>query len=239
VTGPALDRATPGFQRLRMIRLLAAVAVASTFPTAAFAERDESIWTNVTIMGNAGKAAYFVEVQPRIGNGASSLQTVLYRAGLGTQLASNLTVYAGFAHIQNSAENKPGSNEERLFGQLSWTIGKIGGGTLSSRTRLEHRRSSIGGDTGWRLRDMIRYVHPIARAQDPRLLVWAEPFVAFNDTDWGARKGFDQLRSFAGFEIPLPGKSTLEAGYMNQRTNLTGGRIKSNHIASLTFFIRP
>ena len=208
-------------------------------PTAALAETDQSIWANVTIIGSTGKLAYFVEAQPRIGDGASSLQQVLYRGALGTPLSSRTTLYAGFAHVQNVRENAPGSNEERLFGQLSWTIGAVGRGTLSSRTRIEHRRVSAGRDAGWRLRNMVRYVQPVARPQDPRALVWVEPFVALNDTDWGARKGFDQLRSFGGLEIPLPGKSTLEAGYMNQRTNLTGGRIRSNHIAALTFFIRP
>jgi hypothetical protein len=210
-----------------------------TFATSVHAETDTSSWTNVTIMGSAGRAAYFVEVQPRVGNDVSSLQQVLFRGAIGTALSSKATVYGGYSHILNSRENAPGSNEERLFGQLSWTVGRIGAGTLSSRTRLEHRRVSTGQDTGWRLREMVRYVHPIATGRSPRALVWAEPFVAFNDTDWGARKGFDQLRSFAGLEISLPGKSTLEAGYMNQRTNLTGGRIRSNHIASLTFFIRP
>jgi hypothetical protein len=221
-----------------MIRFPVAASLL-VFPAVAHAEIDQSSWTNVTVMGSAGKAAYFVEVQPRVGDGASSLQQVLFRGALGAQLSPKVVFYGGYSHILTMRENAAGSNEERLFGQLSWTIGALGGGTLSSRTRLEHRRVSNGRDVGWRLRDMIRYVHPIAGPAKPRALVWAEPFVAFNDTDWGARKGFDQLRSFAGFEIPLAGKSTLEAGYMNQRTNLTGGRIRSNHIASLTFFIRP
>jgi len=221
-----------------MIRHLLAAAFL-TLPTVARAESDESIWTNVTIIGVAGRLAYFVEVQPRIGEGASSLQQVLYRGALGTPLSRRVTLYAGFAHIQNSRENATGNSEERLFGQLSWTIGAIGRGLLSSRTRIERRHVSPGREAGWRLRNMVRYVHPIARPADPRALIWAEPFVAFNDTDWGARKGFDQVRSFAGLELPLPGKSTLEAGYMNQRANLSGGRVRSNHIASLTFFIRP
>ena len=33
-----------------------------------------------------------------------------------------------------------------------------------------------------------------------------EGFVALNDTDWGARGGFDQLRTFVGAELPLPGR---------------------------------
>lgn len=221
-----------------MTRLLL-TAVFLTFATSAHAESDRSSWTNVTIMGSAGGAAYFVEVQPRVGNDVSSLQQVLFRGAIGAPLSSRATLYGGYSHILNSRENAPGSNEERLFAQFSWTVGQIVKGTLSSRTRLEHRRVSNGRETGWRLREMVRYVHPVAKGRAPRALIWAEPFVAFNDTDWGARKGFDQLRSFAGVEISLPGKSTLEAGYMNQRTNLTGGRIRSNHIASLTFFIRP
>ena len=234
----ALDPATCGGQRQRMIRHFITASLL-IFATSAHAESDTSSWTNVTVIGSAGRAAYFIEVQPRVGNGVSSLQQVLFRGAIGAPLSSKATVYGGYSHILNSPENAPGSNEERLFGQLSWTVGRIGAGTLSSRTRLEHRRVSNGQDTGWRLREMVRYVHPIANSNSPRALVWAEPFIAFDDTDWGARSGFDQLRSFAGLEISLPGKSTLEAGYMNQRTNLTGGRIRSNHVVSLTFFIRP
>ena len=92
---------------------------------------------------------------------------------------------------------------------------------------------------GWRLREMIRYEHPLKPGSDAvNALVYAEGFVALNDTDWGARGGFDQMRSFAGTEVRVAGATTLEIGYLNQAINQTRGRTRINHVASLSLFVR-
>jgi hypothetical protein len=103
---------------------------------------------------------------------------------------------------------------------------------------VEHRRLSTGNDTGWRLREMLRYVRPIGTPQRTRALLSVEGFAALNDTDWGAKAGFDQLRSFAGVEVPIGGTSTLELGYLNQAINDPARRIRMNHVASLALFVR-
>jgi hypothetical protein len=219
----------------------AAFIVAAMVARAAPAETavDQQTWVNATLMGGIGaKIVYFVEVQPRTADGVERLGQLLLRSAAGWKFSERLSVYGGYAHVINPVRNGHDRNEERLFGQVSWTIGTLGGGTLSSRTRIEHRRLNAGDDTGWRVRGMVRYVHPIGDARGPRALVSAEPFVAFNDTDWGARKGFDQVRSFAGLEVPLVGKSTAEVGYLNQAINDPGGRRRVNHVASLALFWR-
>ncbi len=66
----------------------------------------------------------------------------------------------------------------------------------------------------------------------------SELFWALNDTDWGARSGFDQVRSFGGVEVPVGGKSTLELGYLNQTINDPGGQRRMNHGVSIAAFIR-
>jgi hypothetical protein len=201
---------------------------------------DQQIWVNVTAIGSLkDRLIYFAELQPRTGDGAERVSQVLLRGALGWQFSKAVSLYGGYAHVESPVRNGPDTNEERFFTQLTWQMGTVAGGSVSTRTRLEHRRLSTGGETGWRVRSMLRYVHPITRPDAPRALVWAEPFVAFNDTDWGARSGFDQLRSFAGLEVPLPGKSTIEVGYLNQAVNAAGPRNRMNHVASLTIFIRP
>lgn len=226
-------------------RLHSALAVAALFgaasPAAARTVHDEQIWLNGTVIGVLpnSNVAYFLEAQPRLVDGAGRLGQLLLRPAIGWRFSGAVTAYAGYAHVVMPIEGGRDRNEERLFTQLSWTLPKMGAGTLSSRTRLEHRRLSNGDDTGWRIREMIRYVHPLGRPSAAHPLIWAEAFVALNDTDWGARGGFDQLRSFIGAEIPLPGRSTLEAGYLNQAINDPGGRSRMNHVASLTLFIRP
>ncbi|SFS04122.1 DUF2490 domain-containing protein [Sphingomonas jatrophae] len=201
---------------------------------------DEQVWLNAVVSGTTKSGfAYWLEAQPRFTDGAGRLGQLLLRPMVGWKLSDAVTVYGGYAHVVLPIENGPDRNEDRLFGQVSSTIGKVAGGTLSSRTRLEYRDLSNGRDAGWRFRNWLRYVRPITAPDKTRALVYVEPFVALNDTDWGARRGFDQLRSFVGVEVPLKGRSTVELGYLNQLVNATGGVTRVNHVASLSLFIRP
>lgn len=218
---------------LSVLTMLAAPAVAAT-------SEDEQFWLNLTAMGSVkDEIVYFAEVQPRIGDGVSRVDQALFRGAVGWKFSPSVTLYQGFAHVVVPVDGGKDVNEERSFQQLSWTLGKPWGGELSSRTRLEQRWRSDGADMGWRLREMIRYEKPLRQQSDAvNALVWAEGFAALNDTDWGARAGFDQLRSFAGVELGLPGASTLEVGYLNQVINQRGGDTRVNHIASVTLFFR-
>ncbi|MFT4057803.1 MAG: DUF2490 domain-containing protein [Novosphingobium sp.] len=225
----------------RLARLALATAALLTAPLAhAETTQDEQAWINLTAMGSiSGDVVYFAEFQPRMGDGISRLDALLLRGAVGVKLSPSVTLYQGYAHIITPIDGGRDINEERSFQQLNLALGKPFGGELSSRTRLEQRWRSDGRDVGWRLREMIRYEHPLKAGSDAvNALVYAEGFVAFNDTDWGARSGFDQLRSFVGAEVGLPGASTLELGYLNQTIDQTRGRTRMNHVASVTLFYR-
>ncbi|EJU13562.1 DUF2490 domain-containing protein [Novosphingobium sp. 11B] len=219
---------------------LTAAAVLTSSSVHAETTQDEQAWINLTAMGPiSGDVVYFAEFQPRIGDGISRLDALLLRGAVGVKLSSSATLYQGYAHIVSPVDGGRDINEERSFQQLNLALGKPFGGELSSRTRLEQRWRSDGSDVGWRLREMIRYEHPLKSGSDAvNALVYAEGFVALNDTDWGARSGFDQLRSFVGAEVGLPGASTLELGYLNQTIDQTRGRTRMNHVASVTLFYR-
>lgn len=221
---------------------LLAAAATIAFATGAHAEttHDEQAWVNLTAMGPiSGDVVYFAELQPRVGDGISRLDALLLRGAVGVKLSPKVTLYQGYAHVITPVDGGRDINEERSFQQLNVALGKPLGGELSSRTRLEQRWRSNGSDMGWRLREMLRYEHPLKQGSDAvNALVYAEGFVAFNDTDWGARAGFDQLRSFVGAEVGLPGASTLELGYLNQTIDQTRGRTRMNHVASITLFYR-
>ncbi|HUD95126.1 DUF2490 domain-containing protein [Sphingobium sp.] len=219
--------------------LFACLALLSA-PARAATSEDEQFWLNLTAMGSIkDELVYFAEVQPRIGDGISRVDQALFRGAIGWKLSPSLTLYQGFAHVVVPIEAGKDANEERSFQQISWTMGKPWGGELSSRTRLEQRWRSDGDDMGWRLREMLRYEKPLKANSDAiNALVYAEGFAALNDTDWGARSGFDQLRSFVGAELGLPGASTLEVGYLNQLINQRAGNTRVNHVASVTLFFR-
>lgn len=216
---------------------LAPIALAP--PATAETEHDDQAWVNLTALGSvSGDLVYFAEVQPRFGNGGR-LDQLLLRGAVGWKLSPSVTLYQGYAHVVTAVENGRDLNEERSFQQLNLALGKPLRGELSSRTRLEQRWRSNGSDTGWRLRQMLRYEHEVRPGSDAvNALVWSEAFIAVNDTDWGARHGFDQLRTFIGAEVGLAGASTLEVGYLNQTIDRTAGSTRMNHAASLTLWYR-
>lgn len=226
-------------QALAVIAFASALLLAPVNSTAETVH-DEQVWVNLTAMGSvSGDAVYFAEFQPRTGDGLSRLDALLLRGAVGWKFSPAITLYQGYAHIISPIEGGRDINEERSFQQLNLALGKPLGGELSSRTRLEQRWRSDGNDMGWRLREMLRYEHPLKPGSDAvNALVYAEGFVALNDTDWGARAGFDQLRSFVGAEVGLKGPSTLELGYLNQTINRPGGNLRMNHVASITLFYR-
>lgn len=211
-----------------------------TQPARAQTAQDEQVWINLTAMGPiSDNVVYFAEFQPRIGDGVSRLDQLLLRGAVGLKLSPAVTVYQGYAHIVAPVDGGRDVNEERSFQQLNLAMGKPLGGELSSRTRLEQRWRNDGSDTGWRLREMLRYEHPLKKDSDAvNALVSSEVFVALNSTDWGANGGFDQVRTFVGAEIGLKGASTIEAGYLNQVIDQSGGRTRVNHVASISLFFR-
>lgn len=219
---------------------VAALIALHAGPAAAQTRQDEQAWINVTATGSiSDDLVYFAEVQPRIGDGISRLDQLIARGAIGWKLSPTVTIYQGYGHIVSPVENGRDVNEERSFQQLNLALAKPWGGDLASRTRLEQRWRSDGSDTGWRLREMLRYEKPIKPGSDAfNALVHAEAFVALNSTDWGTQAGFDQLRTFVGAEIGLPGTSTIEAGYLNQVIDQRGGRTRINHVVSLTLFVR-
>lgn len=211
-----------------------------TVPAAAQTVHDEGVWINATVMGPIkDRLVFFAEVQPRITDGASRLSALLLRPAIGWQASKDLTVYQGYARVVEPVEGGRDRHEDRLFQQATWNVGKIGKLEVQSRTRLEQRWRNDGDGMSLRARQMVRFEYPLhAGTRRVALMGSAEGFVGLTRAEWGGTKGFDQLRSFAGFEIPLAGTSTLEAGYLNQLRNGPGGRTDMAHIASLTLFLR-
>ncbi len=106
------------------------------------------------------------------------------------------------------------------------------------RTRLEQRFLEGADDTGWRLRHMVRMTHPLGSSQRYDLTLWDEVFVNVNDTDWGARDGFDQNRLFAGIGVALAPRVRTEIGYLHQYVERSSRPDAVGHTLSLNLFLR-
>jgi len=210
-------------------------------PAAAQVDHDARLWANLNAQGKiAGRALFYVEAQPRIGDDLSRLRQLLLRPAVGYQLTPRVSVWQGYAHVENPQARPGGPNEERSFQQLSWTVPTGPRVALSTRTRLEQRWQSNGRDTGWRARQFVRAAFPNPdRPGGAAPLVWAEIFWALDDTDWGARGGFDQSRVFLGADLGVAPKLRAEVGYLNQTVNQRAGRTGMNHAASFTLYWRP
>ncbi|MGE7414624.1 DUF2490 domain-containing protein [Methylobacterium tarhaniae] len=178
-------------------------------------------------------------MQPRFGDGISRLDQLIVRPAIGWKISDSVTVYQGYARVENTPLGQRAFSEDRSFQQVGWEIGTFERVKLSSRTRFEQRFQTNGRDTGFRLRQMLRAAMPLTEEKrGVAAVAWTEAFVALNDTDWGARAGFDRIRTFVGLELPLQGPSTLEVGYMNQTVHAPASRVTMDHIISVNVSLR-
>lgn len=206
---------------------------------AAHADQDDAqAWLNFTAQGPIkGRLLGWAELQGRFGNDVSQLSQTIVRPALGYQLNKSWSAWVGYGRITN---HNPGPSvaENRLWQQLSWSGTQVLGGTLSTRTRLEQRWVETGDETGWRVRQLFKFIRPLRPGGDTGLVLSSETFIALDDADWGARAGFDQMRNFAGIGFTVAPKARLEAGYMNQYIDRAGPNDRMNHIASLNLLVR-
>ena len=142
-----------------------------------------------------------------------------------------MSVWAGYGYFLSDPNGGSDRYEHRWWQQLAWSVASWDWGSLSLRSRLEERILENASDTGLRYRQQVQLAVPFEN-QDVTLFTSVEHYTNLRDTDWGARSGFDQLRTYIGVRMPMTEKLSLEAGYMNQYINRSGGDVV-NHLAIL------
>lgn len=203
---------------------------------------DFRIWGNVTARGNFGGIdpslkpfRWLMEVQPRSREEGEEMDQLLIRPGIGYAVTDHSSVWLGYAHVINFPAAGDNIHEDRFWQQYMWK-GQTPIGEFTSRSRFEQRWQTNGGETGGRFRQMFKLSWPLPFYQSVSLVGWDEFFVHLNDTNWGARQGFDQNRGFAGVGYRVLPPVLVEIGYMNQYINRS--TIDSlNHILSLNLFL--
>lgn len=161
----------------------------------------------------------------------------IVRPGLGYALSDTTTIWAGYGWIRTAPASGRVFDEHRTWQQVTWSE-KFEPWSIGSRSRIEQRFLDIESGTGWRFRQLLSARRAIDSAPEFSLVAWDELFVNLNDTDWGARQGFDQNRLFLGFGWkPCPSRqSRVEIGYLNQHINRTGSQNLTNHLLSINFY---
>ena len=138
----------------------------------------------------------------------------------------------GYQHIFGYAAGRVSRTENRIREQASFTLA----GPLSARIRFEQRFRSDGSDMGLRLRGRLHLAQPVGRI---KLVGWHESFFELNDTDWGQDAGWRRMRNFAGIELPLARRLSVQAGYLNQYDFArSGGRDAMANVASFSVAAR-
>jgi hypothetical protein len=217
-----------------MIRYLPAAALL-LLPAAAHADEDTQLWSLNAAQGRVGDVVVYAEVQPRFTDGPERLGQLLLRPAVGVQIGPRTTALVGYAYVRTEPLGGRATDEHRFWQQVAWPVVAAGRLAVTARTRLEQRTVVGADDLGWRLRQQLRATHPLAGKV--AAVAWTEPFYTFNATDWGQRKGLDQVRTFAGVAVPVAPRLTAEPGYMNQ-TVFRRGEDRSNHVASLNLLYR-
>lgn len=215
------------------------IAAASTLllPLASPAASDTQLWNAVAINGpvnDDSKLLVWFDGHARSRDNISDLGVSIIRPALGWRVSSKLSLWTGYASVVARRENAPNLRENRIWQQATFPLGEFMGGRLSGRTRLEQRFADRGNDTGWRIRQFVRYARPFEDT-DYSFIAWNELFVGFNDTDWGARGGYDQNRTFIGAGWQVAKNIRLEGGYLLNNINRDGPSV-TNHVISFGIF---
>lgn len=215
---------------LRSVLLLPALLLA-----ASAAAQDVQSWNTLLVQGPVdGKLLLWGELQPRFTNDGDRLGQFIARGAIGVRTKNDIDFHAGYHFQHNNPGRGENSDEHRLWQQVMGPVYRRKDGlALITRWRLEQRTIVGADDLGWRLRMFWRLQAPLNGPGTAGPLLISETFLAFNSTDWGARRGFDQQRLFAGWLQPLGKRLNLEAGYMYQHLNRPGPD-PGNHILNIT-----
>ena len=191
-------------------------------------------WLGVFANGPVtGRVMGWADAHVRVGFASPAQTMVLLRPGLGYRVRDDMTVWVGYLWAPVWRDGVQTLSEHRVWQQWTWDLALASGAKFQLRSRLEERFAS--GDVGLRFRQFFRA--QTAPLGEFLLVAWDEIFLAFNDTRFGQRAGFDQNRLFLGVAHKVHPKLRVEAGYFNQFLPRPGVPSPMRHAAALNVFV--
>jgi hypothetical protein len=215
---------------MRLLLSLLFLLSAAPFPATAQTEQNHAQpWPTVFVSGPINDQVMISgELINRVSADETRSSQLEARLQIGHRLTDRLTGWIGYVHVVTYVADGRNGIDNQVVEQLNWNMGTLGKLRLSSRTRLEQRFLRGNDSVSWRIREQLRASLPIDRAGSA-IVVWTEPFVELNTTNL-TRGGLDQLRSFAGFSLPVGRHADVELGYLRQRLFRPGADIDNNVI---------
>ncbi len=218
-----------------MVRYLLITAICGLFSMSVSASPDEDgrAWFTVNAIGSlpAKNWHWYAEIQPRFREEASEFDQVIIRPAVFYNTSKQSSIWAGYAHVVTDPAGRSSFDEHRVWQQFLHNFQPIGSVSIQSRTRLEQRFIENSDDTGHKIRQMIRLTMPSKLHDQLTWVAYDEYFLNLNETDYGARRGFDQNRAFVGVNWAFNASARLELGYLNQYINAKNTN-SMNHVVS-------
>ena len=208
---------------------------------------DEGWWTAVFSQGDIemrpgedSRLRWWFDGHARFQDDADGFNVSIVRPGVGYKLTDAATIWAGYAWIRTSPiGGNPDFDENRIWQQITWST-ELGDWRVGLRPRLEQRFVETGDDPGWRFRQFASARAPVSGGKKLTFVAWDEVFIHLNNTDFGARSGFNQNRVFVGFgwnQCPDASSSRVEVGYLNQYINGVSTD-RMHHLLAVNFFLQ-
>jgi hypothetical protein len=202
------------------------------------ATQDVQSWNIVSVTVAASKKLSIrAEGQLRLTDNLRRHGTSVARAALEYRIDPHVGLVLGYTHLEMRPLTGRRGHEDNIYQQVNISPRAIGRVHLRLRTWVEERWSSNGSDVAIRFRQRVRAEVPLKHSP-VTLFASTEAFAALNSTDWGIRRGFDQVRNIVGVNVRLSSHATLEAGYMNRYQVRYGIPDRDDHIFPLALAFR-
>lgn len=225
--------------RKQLTGMFCSALLAMCATTARADTSDFQAWSALALSGTPSDESRFLlwfDGHARFRDDAGRLGVSIIRPGIGWRVSESLDLWLGYARVVARAGGAPDVEEDRVWQQATYPISAVWGGKLSGRSRLEQRFRDSQDDTGWRIRQFLRWEKPLA-SEGLSVVLWDELFVDLNNTNWGQDTGFGQNRLFAGLARRWSQGMRAEIGYLHNAINTAGPNNASNHNLSASLFI--
>lgn len=205
-------------------------------PTMAQTNHGAQIWGSIRVIAPLTEDIFLSgDLQPRwsTANAVTAPITIIPPI-VSWRKNESLILSAGYLYAFIDGARLPQDlHEHRFIQQASYRLGVVGKIGIRAQTRLEQRQRSIGKDWNLRVAQQILLATPLTKKESggPVGIISTELYWNLTEADWGASKGYDDLWSFVGVQLPVSPSTAFELGYLNQRLRQVNGVVNMNHAA--------
>lgn len=194
------------------------------------AKNQTGVWTGLDFDGDFanGEIKYLFYNELRFLDHGNYFQNANNQAGLGYQIFSTLSLWAGYQYFTSNQITNV-SPEKIVWQQGIMNIYQTKTLNISLRTRMEERERVSEKGKNFRLREKVTLSFPKYFDQKITPIIFDEVFYNLNEPSWIADdKTLSQNRAFIGVDIPILKGAKLQIGYLNQLLFRTTQDIMNN-----------